>query len=203
MKQNNQNFNYRFPVWLTVIFFTLFSIPVLIYYNNITLAKVAGVLTVILTSIALRYWMRIARLKSGSSYRVILSKNDVFDMKRKYKFINELSASKLIELKDRVGVVLSQAKFIDKNGKHYSKAESIHISLYIALDENINLEAFKNFIFINDLQSNVVIIQQSTIINYPLDIVLNDFSICTFDLDQINTRVSSMEFNSFIINRTK
>lgn len=168
-----------------------------------SLAKVAGVFTVILTSVALRYWMRIARLKSGSSNRVLLSKNDVFDLKRKYRFVNELSTSKLIELKDRVGVVLSQAKFIDKNGNHYSKEESIHISLFIALDENLNLDAIKNFIFINELQSNVVIIQQSTIINFPLDVVLNDFSICNIGLDQIQSLVSNMEFNSFIINRIK
>lgn len=203
MKQKNQKFNYRFPLWLTVIFFTLFSIPVLVYFNNMSAAKIAGVSTVVFTTIAIQYWMRVARLKSGSSNRVLLSKNDVFDLKRKYKFINQLSSSKLVELKDRVGVVLSQAKFIDKNGEHFSKEKSIHLSLYIALDDNINLDAFKNFIFINDVQSSVVIIQQSTMINYPLDIVLNDFSICSSDLDQIYILVSSKEFNRFIINQAK
>lgn len=198
MKQNNQNFNYRFPVWLTVIFFTLFSIPLLVYYNNMSLAKVAGVLTVILTSVALRYWMRIARLKSGSSYRVLLSKNDVFDMKRKYSFLKEMTSTDFIALRDRVGVILSRCKFIDELGNHYSKEESINLSLYIGINNDLEMILNNDVIFMNSETKLIKQENDCVVIFYPIRTLMQSDLLFSSKHETLRQVINNLEFFQYI-----
>lgn len=198
MKQNNQSFNYRFPVWLTVIFFTLFSIPILIVYNNILIAKIVGVITVVLTSIAIRYWMRIARLKSGTSSRVLLTNNDLFDMKRKYSFLKEMTNTDFIALRDRVGVVLSRCKFIDELGNHYSKEESIHLSLYIGIDNHLEMILNNDVIFMNSETKLIKQENNCVVFFYPIRILMQDDLLFSSKHETLKQVISNLEFVQYI-----
>lgn len=198
MKQNNQNFNYRFPVWLTVIFFTLFSIPIFIVYNNILLAKISGVITVVLTSIAIRYWMRIARLKSGTSSRVLLTSNDLFDMKRKYSFLKEMTNTDFIALRDRVGVILSRCKFIDELGNHYSKEESINLSLYIGINNDLEMILNNDVIFMNSETQLIKQENDCVVIYYPLRTLIHNDLFFSSKLETLKQLISNLEFVHFI-----
>ena len=81
--------NYRFPLWITVFLLLLISIPFFIFQGNYTLAKVLGVLLVCSITIALRYWFAVAKNRNNVVARVILNKNDLFDLERDFKsFVN-------------------------------------------------------------------------------------------------------------------
>ena len=149
MTFNKKKLNYRFPIWLTVIFFTLFSIPVLVYFDLLTLAKISGVLTVVLTPIALRFWMSVAKYKTESVSRVPITKNDIFDLKRIFPYFNQLSSNEQIELQDKIALTLARFRFINEFGEHYSKLNSIQIALFIVLTDSINLNNFKNCVILN------------------------------------------------------
>jgi hypothetical protein len=174
MTFNKKTLNYRFPIWLTVIFFTLFSIPVLVYFDLLTLAKIFGVVTVVLTSIALRFWMSVAKLKTESVSRVPITKNDIFDLKRIFPYFNQLSSNEQIELQDKIALTLARFRFINEFGEHYSKLNSIQIALFIVLTDSINLNNFKNCVILNSDTIIDTIKDADSVYSYPLKTLIDE-----------------------------
>lgn len=174
MTFNKKTLNYRFPIWLTVIFFTLFSIPVLVYFDLLTLAKISGVVTVVLTSIALRFWMSVAKHKTESVSRVPITKNDIFDLKRIFPYFNQLSSNEQIELQDKIALTLARFRFINELGEHYSKLNSIQIALFIVLTDSINLNNFKNCIILNSDTIIDTLKDADSVYSYPLKTLIDE-----------------------------
>jgi len=200
MTFNTKTYSYRFPLWLTVIFLTLFSTPILILYNNITLAKIAGIVTVLLTTIAIRFWIRIARIKTGVIDKVPLTNNDLFDLKRTFPYFNNLSQNEMTIYKDKIGVVLSKIRFLEETGEHYSKLESIQLAFYIVLLDLVNLVGHKNSIIIinnedRDFSSN----ENDTVIKYPIKAIIDDKSIGLLKFHNIKQHESIVAFTQFMI----
>mgnify|MGYP000215068656 CR=1 FL=1 len=65
MNQNKNRVNYRFPFWLTVIFLLLILIPFAILSDKMILAKISGLLCLLVVIIAMRFWFHAAKLNSG------------------------------------------------------------------------------------------------------------------------------------------
>lgn len=174
MTFNKKTLNYRFPVWLTVIFFTLFSIPVLVYFDLLTLAKIFGVVTVVLTSIALRFWMNVAKHKTETVSRVPITKNDIFDLKRIFPYFNQLSSNEQIELQDKIALTLARFRFVNELGEHYSKLNSIQIALFIVLTDSINLNSFKNCVILNSDTIIDTLKDADSVYSYPLKTLIDE-----------------------------
>ncbi len=174
MTFNKKTLNYRFPIWLTVIFFTLFSIPVLVFFDLLTLAKISGVFTVVLTSIALRFWMSVAKHKTETISRVPITKNDIFDLKRIFPYFNQLSLKDQIELQDRIALTLARFRFINEFGEHYSKLNSIQIALFIALTDSVNLNNFKNCVILNSEINIDTLKDTNSVYSYPLKTLIDE-----------------------------
>ena len=203
MTSDKKSFNYRFPLWLTVIFFTLFSIPLFVFFGLLTLAKISGVLTVVLTSIALRYWMRIAKMKSESISRVPITKNDIFDLKRKFPFFNQLSSSKQIEMQDQIGLVLARFRFIDESGEHYSKLNSIQIAIYIVLSNPSNLSNVKDCVIANSVIIIDKLNDKNLVYSFPLKEIVQENMLCLLSFNELSQQKLVKEFSNFISNITK
>jgi hypothetical protein len=203
MTSDKKSFNYRFPLWLTVIFFTLFSIPLFVFFGLLTLAKISGVLTVVLTSIALRYWMRIAKMKSENISRVPITKNDVFDLKRKFPFFNQLSSSKQIEMQDQIGLVLARFRFIDESGEHYSKLNSIQIAIYIVLSNPLNLSNVKDCVIANSVIIIDKLNDKNLVYSFPLKEIVQENTLCLLSFNELSQQKLVKEFSNFISNITK
>ena len=93
----NEIKNYRFPLWLTVFLLLLISIPFFIFQENYALAKVLGIVLVLSITIALRYWFAVAKNRNNVVSRVILNRNDLFDLERDFKpFVNYSKESKKV-----------------------------------------------------------------------------------------------------------
>ncbi len=174
MTFNKKTLNYRFPIWLTVIFFTLFSIPVLVFFDLLTLAKISGVFTVVLTSIALRFWMSVAKHKTETISRVPITKNDIFDLKRIFPYFNQLSLKEQIELQDKIALTLARFRFINEFGEHYSKLNSIQIALFIVLTDSVNLNNFKNCVILNSEINIDTLIDTNSVYSYPLKTLIDE-----------------------------
>ncbi len=174
MTFNKKTLNYRFPIWLTVIFFTLFSIPVLVFFDLLTLAKISGVFTVVLTSIALRFWMSVAKHKTETISRVPITKNDIFDLKRIFPYFNQLSLKDQIELQDRIALTLARFRFINEFGEHYSKLNSIQIALFIVLTDSVNLNNFKNCVILNSEINIDTLKDTNSVYSYPLKTLIDE-----------------------------
>ena len=106
---NNQTINsYRFPFWLAVIFLCLITVPVSIILGNLTIAKIAGVLTTVLLVFAIRFWFSVAKKRNNKIDRIVLNANDTFELVRYFPFLKTWNKSDLSILKDRIGIILSR-----------------------------------------------------------------------------------------------
>jgi len=186
MTFNKKSLNYRFPLWLTVIFFILFSIPVFVYFEYFTLAKISGVVTVILTSIALRFWMSVAKHKTEIISRVPITKNDIFDLKRMFPYFNKLSTNEQIELQDKIGSVLARFRFINESGEHYSKLNSIQIGLFFVLVGVPNLNSFKNCVIVNSDTIIDTLKDPDSVYSYPLMTLIDEKSISNLSISELS-----------------
>jgi len=186
MTFNKKTLNYRFPLWLTVIFFTLFSIPVFVYFDLFMLAKISGVVTVVLTSIALRFWMSVAKQKTEIISRVPITKNDIFDLKRIFPYFNKLSTNEQIELQDKIGAVLARFRFINESGEHYSKLNSIQLGLFFVLADVSNLNNFKNCVIVNSDSILDTLNDTVSVYTYPLKTIIDEKSINNLSISELS-----------------
>ena len=118
-KQNNlkSTSNYRFPLWIAVFFLLLFLVPLLIILDFLLVAKIIGICCLILVVVALRYWLRLSRLNSESVPRVVLNKNQIFDLERKYFFLRGMDISLKKIILHRTGIILAEVQFIQSQNQ--------------------------------------------------------------------------------------
>ena len=124
---------YRFPLWLTIFFLLLILIPIFIFSDQLFLAKIIGVSCLILVIIALRIWLVISRINSSKVGRIVLNKNQLFDLERKYTFLNKLSYSNRQILFHRTGLLLAEISFNSEDGILLSDKIEIAFNISILL----------------------------------------------------------------------
>lgn len=74
--------SYRFNIWLPLFAALLIAIPIFIWFGYIFLAKVTGVVVLVLLIYAMRIWFRKARLQNQRLERVHLNANDLFTIQQ-------------------------------------------------------------------------------------------------------------------------
>ena len=140
--------NYRFPFWLTVFLLFLVMIPLSIYLKHFLYAKIFGILLVVSLFVALKYWFAVARNRNNVVSRVVLNKNDVFDISRDFRSfasIDDISKKVIIH---RAGLLLAQVKFIDEELNLLERRESIQLSIvYICENWNDDFKVDSNWVF--------------------------------------------------------
>jgi hypothetical protein len=145
MNQNKNRVNYRFPLWLTVIFLLLILVPCAILSNQIVLAKLSGLLCLLVVIVALRFWFRAAKLNSNVRDRVIINKNDWFDLERLYPSLFKWSKTDVSILKDRIGLLLANVEMRRSKDELCSRAEAIEMAFQFCVynwsEDSVNLEA--------------------------------------------------------------
>jgi hypothetical protein len=128
MNQNKNRVNYRFPLWLTVIFLLLILVPCAILSNQIVLAKISGLVCLLVVIVALRFWFRAAKLNSNTRDRVLINNNDWFDLERLYPSIYKWNKMDVSILKDRIGLLLANIEMRKSKEELCSRAEAIEIA---------------------------------------------------------------------------
>jgi hypothetical protein len=133
MNQNKNRVNYRFPLWLTVIFLLLILIPFAILTHYIVLAKISGVLCLLVVIVAMRFWFRAAKLNSDVRDRVILNNNDWFDLERTYPSVYKWNKREVSILKDRIGLMLANTEIRNINNELCPRKEAIETAFQLCV----------------------------------------------------------------------
>jgi hypothetical protein len=100
--------NFNFGIWISVFFTLIFSVPILTFFGFLDIAKLVGVVCLILVLVALRIWLRISQSKSGKIRRISLNNNQIFDLERKYFFLKNLKKSTKKTIFERSGIILAE-----------------------------------------------------------------------------------------------
>ncbi|MFM7007424.1 MAG: hypothetical protein ACKOWX_09250 [Flavobacteriales bacterium] len=74
--------SYRFNIWLPLFAALLIAIPIFIWIGYIFLAKLTGVVILVLLIYAMRIWFKKARLQNQRLERVHLNANDLFSIQQ-------------------------------------------------------------------------------------------------------------------------
>ena len=127
---------YRFSFWIAVFSFLLISIPFsVIVIENLQLAKIFGSALVILLIIALRFWFSVARNRNNIVPRVVLNKNDLFDLNKDFSSFKSISSEDKDIVLSRIGILLSRVKFVNGNNQLLDRREAIQTA-YIYVCEH-------------------------------------------------------------------
>jgi hypothetical protein len=126
---------YRFPLWLTIFFLLLLSIPTFTFIGQLLVAKVLGIFCLILVIISLRIWLRISRVNSEKVDRVVLNKNQLFELERNYSFLRNLNNSERQVIVNRTGLILAEIKFISFNNEEFSNDEIIEFAFNVSISQ--------------------------------------------------------------------
>ena len=128
----NEIINYRFPLWITVFLCLLSAIPICIVFDLVVVAKICGVILVVSILFAMKYWFAVSKNRNNIVPRVVLNKNDLFDLSRDFKSFSDLNEEDQRVVLNRIGLLLARAKFVNQDHELLERRESIQISyLYI------------------------------------------------------------------------
>lgn len=120
----------RFIPWLIPIVVLLASIPVLIHFNQVLAAKLIGFVVIIVTSVALRVWLRNANRIKTLNPTVKFNVNDRFYLKEHIHDYKVGSARVRKEIERKMGLFLANTKFDSALGKELSKEDCLVTAYY-------------------------------------------------------------------------
>ena len=104
--------NYRFSFWLPLFAILLILIPIFIVSGLIGLAKISGILVLVLLILAMRKWFSIARSKNKRVERVQLNANDLFVLQQMIPSYKNWPVSDQRILIDQIGLFLAEVNFM-------------------------------------------------------------------------------------------
>lgn len=122
----------RFLSLLIPIVALLIAVPILLYLNQSTLAKIAGVITVLLTTISLRFWLYRANTSKSLLPVVKFTINERFFLNEHYPYYTRISKPEKKRLEERAGLLLSEISFDKFNHEPVTKEECLQFVIVIA-----------------------------------------------------------------------
>lgn len=129
-KENHSSMNllkHRFPLWISVFFLLIFSIPFFAYFGFLQIAKIIGVISLLLVIFALRFWLITSKRNSSKRERFVLNRNQQFELERKYYFLKYIDPSLKQTLFHRTGLLLAELIFMNEE-KEITSTEIIEIA---------------------------------------------------------------------------
>lgn len=117
-----------FGPWILLFFVLLGSIPLILHYKGIALAKIIGVVTVIAVIGALWYWRINTRRKSDRNERVLMTTNDRFWLRDHIPFYNGLSQDDKKTFEDRLGIFLADITITEIGEEIPDKSTCLYVA---------------------------------------------------------------------------
>lgn len=118
----------RFTSWLVVIFLLLLSIPILIQIELTLVARIIGLLLIIISSVALFYWLRRVSGSKVIRNRVALNANDRFWLNENIPFYRRLAKQDRVIFEDRVSLFLAEIIVTDVSEEVPSKSDCFFVA---------------------------------------------------------------------------
>ncbi len=115
----------KFIVWLIPIVTCLIAIPILLYFEQVTFAKLLGGGVIIATTIALRVWLvQASRLKQKSD-SILFSINERFFLNEYFPVYKQANSRLKKEIEMRAGSILSECSFDNFNQSPVQKEDCL------------------------------------------------------------------------------
>lgn len=118
----------RFTSWLVVIFLLLLSIPILIQIELTFVARIIGLLLILISSVALFYWVRNVSRSKVIKNRVPINGNDRFWLNENIPFYRRLAKQDRIIFEDRVSLFLAEIIITDVSEDVPSKSDCFFVA---------------------------------------------------------------------------
>lgn len=146
----NKITKYRFSLWIAVFLFLLIGIPFsIIVFEAFIIAKLFGFLLVLSLLVAISFWFAVSRNRNDVVSRVILNKNDLFDLHRDFKGFSKLSTSVQDLVVNRIGILMSKVKLLNQNNELLERRQAIQISyMFICENWTDDFHVDSNWIFV-------------------------------------------------------
>ncbi len=116
--------------WITALFVLIFSVPLFIYSDLIILAKLSGVLSILVLLVALSFWKQVSRKRNKIKDRVVLTVNEVYWIDKHIFWFKLLSREEQKIIKNRIGIFLSYTKIVDGDE---DKSRLLYLALFDTL----------------------------------------------------------------------
>lgn len=125
---------------LVPIVVLLVSVPVGVALGQLALAKIAGVVLVVLTSISLRVWMSNASKEKQIKNFVQVTANELFFLKNNSSWFDKLSHSKRKKIESKTSYFLSVLDFDDYEHKSVTRENCLIIAFSLAVVSESNAD---------------------------------------------------------------
>lgn len=117
-----------FAAWLSVLLVILLTIPALLASDFKIIAKLLGVLLILIVCIALWYWKTAVPRNLGKQARIRLNMNDCFWLNQRISFYSNLSKSDKIIFEDRVGLFLAEITITEVGKEIAEKSTCLYVA---------------------------------------------------------------------------
>lgn len=118
----------RFTSWLVVIFVLILAIPILIQIELTFVAKIIGLLLIVISSVALFSWVRRVAGSKVIKNRVALNANDRFWFNENIPFYRLLTKQEKGIFEDRISLFLAEIIITDVSKEVPDKAECFFVA---------------------------------------------------------------------------
>ena len=107
----------KFFGWILLFFFLLLAIPILLLNGSTVAAKLLGVVTVLVLSFSVRFWLYQTKKAYNPKERIRISLNDRFWMNKEISSYNSMSVADKRIFEDRIGILLSKVPICLSSGE--------------------------------------------------------------------------------------
>jgi len=118
----------KFSTWMIVILFLLISISLLISYHFSFIAKLFGLLLIVVSALALFVWIRLLTKSKVIKNRVPLNKNDLFWLHTNIPFYRQLKPSDKKIFENRVSLFVAEIIITDVTQEIPEKSDCLYVA---------------------------------------------------------------------------
>jgi hypothetical protein len=123
----------KFLPWLVPIVALLIAIPVLLMVNVTVVAKIAGVVMVVLTTVAVRFWLYAANKYRTRGGKVKFTINERYFLNESFPIYKDMSSREKNVLEERAGILLAEISFDRFDRKDAGKEECLAFAMVLAM----------------------------------------------------------------------
>ena len=123
----------RFIPWLLPILILLIGVPVLLMVEVVAFAKIAGIIMVVLTTVAIRFWLHNANKLRMKGAMVKFTINERHFLNEHFPLYKSLSAKDRNILEEKAGLLLAEISFDRFDRKDAGKDECLAFAMLLAV----------------------------------------------------------------------
>jgi hypothetical protein len=123
----------RFLPWLLPIVVLLIAIPLLLMGNVTSVAKIAGIAMVILTTVAVRFWVYAANKHRTRGAHVKLTINEHYFLNEQFPYYRTMNGGTRKALEERVGNLLAEISFDRFDHRTVGKEECLAFAVVLGM----------------------------------------------------------------------